>query len=172
MLFRRLVVLNTAVLVLLVAAMVCFNIEITDELVENEIYGTFENAMDSGADDLSQVFGQARDLALELCVLGSVQETLYEGFAGGAEPVDVIMRARTLCRGVVRLVSYCDTDVLLSDGQGGLLALTADSGGVVDVSQTMPAWCGALLESEGGFLWDYYYNDFGSYVRVSRLIYN
>lgn len=172
MLYRRLVMLNTALLVLLVAALVVFNIDITDELVKNEIYGTFEHSMDTGADDLSQVFGQARSLALEVCVLAPVQSTLQEGFIDGQDPVQILNQARSQTKDVIRLVSFCEADIMLAQGEDDFLVLTGSSDDTDSLREKNSALCEELMASEGGFLWDYYYNEYGSYVRVSRLIYS
>lgn len=172
MLYRRLVMLNTAVLVLLVAALVLFNIDITDELVKNEVYGTFEHSMDSGADDLIQVFSQARGLALEVCVLNPVQATLQEGMEKGNDPVQILTQARSQCKDLVRLISFCEADLMLASGEDDFLLLTAESDDTVSMKERDEALCRELAGSNGGFVWDYYYNEYGSYVRVSRLIYS
>ncbi len=172
MLLRRLVALNMAVLILLFSCMVFYNIRATDELVKNEIYGTFENAMDNGADDISQVFDQARVLTLEVCVFGSIQEVMGQPFSTEKEAASILIDAGKMCRDVVHLVPYCSADILLMNEDGQLLGPTDTPGKVTNVSESFPEWSKALLSSAGGFLWDYGSNDYGSYIRVSRLIYN
>ena len=172
MLYRRLVLLNTVVLVLLVAALVLFNIDITDELIKNEVYGTFEHSMDTGADDMARVFSQAKDLALEISVLDTVQSTLRSGMDTACDPVQVLNQARSQSKDVVRLISFCEADLMLSDGKGDFLLLNAEADAVDSLKEQNEALCTELAASVGGFVWDYHYNEYGSYVRVSRLIYN
>lgn len=172
MLYRRLVLLNTAVLVLLVAALVLFNIDITDELVKNEVYGTFEHSMDTGSDGMARVFSQAKDLALEVCVLSPVQVTLQSGASGQMDPVKSLNLARSQCRDVARLLSFCEADLMLADSKGDLLVLNDRANAVESVKELNAALLEDIMSSNGGFVWDYYYNEYGSYVRVSRLVYS
>ena len=76
MLFKQLVILNTIILVLLTGVFVSYNLSSINQLIENEVYGMFQTTMDSGEAELNETFEDARDLALELCASGTIQNIL------------------------------------------------------------------------------------------------
>lgn len=78
MLFRRLVVWNSTILVFLTAVFVWYNLTSTQKIVEEEVYNSFYTSMDTGAAELTSVFRDARNLTLELCANTSVQRALRQ----------------------------------------------------------------------------------------------
>ena len=94
MLFRRLVVWNSTILVFLTAVFVWYNLTSTQKIVEEEVYNSFYTSMDTGAAELTSVFRDARNLTLELCANTSVQRALRQDDAAWQDEEQKIQTAR------------------------------------------------------------------------------
>ena len=94
MLFRRLVVWNSTILVFLTAVFVWYNLTSTQKIVEEEVYNSFYTSMDTGAAELASVFRDARNLTLELCANTSVQRALRQDDAAWQDEEQKIQAAR------------------------------------------------------------------------------
>ena len=131
MLFRRLVVWNSTILVFLTAVFVWYNLTSTQKIVEEEVYNSFYTSMDTGAAELASVFQDARNLTLELCANTSVQSALRQDDAAWQDEEQKIQTARQSSENLMR-----------------------------------------FFPTQGQFVWDYHYTEYGSSVRVSHLIYD
>lgn len=162
MLFKRLVILNSTILFLLTAVFVFFNLQSTKKIVEEEVYGSFQSAMDSGAADLNTIFENARDLTLELCAAQSVQQLLRSAYQNEQSPETVQDLLHNYAAEMGRMFPSFNASFWLLDTNGALR--TAEDVPVPD------GWLSHLQQSKGAFVWDYYYTDYGSNVRVSHLV--
>lgn len=172
MLFKQLVILNTIILVLLTGVFVSYNLSSINQLIENEVYGMFQTTMDSGEAELNETFEDARDLALELCASGTIQNILKKSYEGALPEVEAISEAGEYAREVGRIFPAFHTEVVAVSQDSRLMRVNEESSELEAVAKTQQGWEEELLASEGSFIWDYYYNDFGSYVRVSHLVYD
>ncbi|MCI8959118.1 MAG: sensor histidine kinase [Lachnospiraceae bacterium] len=170
MLFKRLMILNTVVLFLLTVVFVGLNLSATRKIVENEVSAAFNSQMDDGSVELSRTFESARNMTLELCATRGIQDALRSGCLGQARPEEALARARDYAVDKGRLFSYFNTDLVLMmpDGTQYVLEDTGDS-----AASYRPGDEGyRSQELDGSFVWDYFYTDYGAYVRVSHMIYD
>lgn len=162
MLFKRLVILNTTILFLLTAVFVFFNLKSTQKIVEEEVYGSFQSAMDGGASDLENIFENARDLTLELCAAQPVQQALRSAYLE-EQPADAVQEElRDYAAEMGRMFPAFNPSVWLLDANGQLR--NAEDTPIPD------GWLARLETANGSFVWDYYYTDYGSSVRVSHVV--
>lgn len=170
MVFKRLMILNAAVLFLLTSIFVGLNLSATRKIVENEVAASFNSQMDDGSRALSRTFENARNLALELCATKGIQDALRAGFSGQISPREALDRARDYAADKGRLISYLNTDIVLflPDQTQCVLDPVQDR-----VEKLVPgADSYYSRELDGKFVWDYFYTDYGGYVRVSHVIYD
>lgn len=162
MLFKRLVILNTTILFLLTAVFVFFNLKSTRKIVEQEVYGSFQSAMDSGASDLDMIFENARDLTLELCAAQPVQQALRSAYLEQRSTDSVQEELRSYAAEMGRMFPAFNATLWLLDETGQLH--NAGDAPIPD------GWLAQLQQAGGSFVWDYYYTDYGSSVRVSHVV--
>ncbi len=170
MLFKRLMILNATVLFLLTWVFVGLNLSATKKIVENEVYTTFNAQMDDGSLELSHTFESAKNMVLELCVGEAIQDVLRAGHLGELRPEDALLRAKAYAADKGRLFSYFNTDIILCMPDGTQCCMHNGEDGV---KKTAPGADGYHKEElNGNFIWDYFYTDYGAYVRVSHVIYD
>lgn len=170
MLFKKLMFLYAVVLLFLTTVFVGMNLSATRQIVENEVYGTFNAQMDDGAAELSRTFESARNLVLELCVTEAVQNTLRSGYEGTAEPETVLKQAGETAVDKSRLFPSYNTEIVLMKEDGTQYMMDESSGKVRQVHPEEEGYRKAELQGE--FIWDYLYTDYGAYVRVSHAVYD
>lgn len=159
MLFRRLVVWNSTILVFLTAVFVWCNLTSTQKIVEEEVYNSFYTSMDTGAAELASVFRDARNLTLELCANTSVQSALRQ------DEEQKIQTARQSSENLMRFFPTFNVEIYGLDAEHQLFG----AGNTKNISEE---WLQAVLHAQGQFVWDYHYTEYGSSVRVSHLIYD
>ena len=111
MLFRRLVVWNSTILVFLTAVFVWYNLTSTQKIVEEEVYNSFYTSMDTGAAELASVFQDARNLTLELCANTSVQSALRQDDAAWQDEEQKIQTARQSSENLMRLFQTFNAEI-------------------------------------------------------------
>lgn len=170
MLFKKLIILNATVLFLLTAVFVGMNLSATRQIVENEVYGTFNAQMDDGTKDLSHVFESARDLTLELCASESIQNVLRAGYKQEIDPEMALSQARDYAVDKSRLFSYFNTEIILMLPDGMQCSRDEETGEIKSSRPYEEGYDHQILS--GSFVWYYRYTDYGAYVRVSHAIYD
>lgn len=170
MLRKRLIILNTTVLFLLTMIFVGMNLSTTKKIVENEVYGTLNAQMNDGAAELADTFESARNLALELCAADSIQYILRAAYSGELDPVEALAQANDYAKDKGRLFSYFHTDMVVMT-QNGTQYFMDDVGDEVEVRRRGDDGY-REKELDGDFEWDFFYTDYGAYVRVSHVIYD
>lgn len=111
MLFRRLVVWNSTILVFLTAVFVWYNLTSTQKIVEEEVYNSFYTSMDTGAAELASVFRDARNLTLELCANTSVQRALRQDDAAWQDEEQKIQAARQSSENLTRFFPTFNAEI-------------------------------------------------------------
>lgn len=165
MLFRRLVVWNSTILVFLTAVFVWYNLTSTQKIVEEEVYNSFYTSMDTGAAELASVFRDARNLTLELCANTSVQRALRQDDAAWQDEEQKIQAARQSSENLTRFFPTFNAEIYGLDAEHQLF-------GADNIKNISEEWLQAVLHAQGQFVWDYHYTEYGSSVRVSHLIYD
>ena len=165
MLFRRLVVWNSTILVFLTAVFVWYNLTSTQKIVEEEVYNSFYTSMDTGAAELASVFQDARNLTLELCANTSVQSALRQDDAAWQDEEQKIQTARQSSENLMRFFPTFNAEIYGLDAEHQLF-------GADNTKNISEEWLQAVLHAQGQFVWDYHYTEYGSSVRVSHLIYD
>ena len=165
MLFRRLVVWNSTILVFLTAVFVWYNLTSTQKIVEEEVYNSFYTSMDTGAAELASVFRDARNLTLELCANTSVQRALRQDDAAWQDEEQKIQAARQSSEKRTRFFPTFNAEIYGLDAEHQLF-------GADNIKNISEEWLQAVLRAQGQFVWDYHYTEYGSSVRVSHLIYD
>ena len=165
MLFRRLVVWNSTILVFLTAVFVWYNLTSTQKIVEEEVYNSFYTSMDTGAAELASVFRDARNLTLELCANTSVQRALRQDDAAWQDEEQKIQAARQSSENLTRFFPTFNAEIYGLDAEHQLF-------GADNIKNISEEWLQAVLRAQGQFVWDYHYTEYGSGVRVSHLIYD
>lgn len=169
--FRRLVLLNSFVLLLLAVMLVSLNLSTTGDLVENEVRATFEKGMSAGASRLSDQLSSAKKLSLELCVSEEVQTALRAAYNGELSMRTALETAARASRQTSRYFSSCSAEVYQLRADGTLWSL--DAAQEPSLRQCEDGeWMRRTLRAGGEYVWDYTYNDTGSYLRVAKAIYD
>lgn len=168
--FKQLVILNSGVILLLTIVFVMFNVKTTNEIVENEIYGTLNTAMEKGEYELGRMFGNARDLNLELCASSSLQRILREAGNEGADLEALMEKAQSAAWEMGQIFSY-NTRICFLSGDGEILSLSPE-GELLRRKAEPGSWEASVLNAKGDFVWDYFYEEYGSYIRVSHVIFD
>ncbi len=117
MLFRRLVVWNSTILVFLTAVFVWYNLTSTQKIVEEEVYNSFYTSMDTGAAELASVFQDARNLTLELCANTSVQSALRQDDAAWQDEEQKIQTARQSSENLMRFFPTFNAEIYGLDAE-------------------------------------------------------
>lgn len=121
--------------------------------------------MDTGAAELTSVFRDARNLTLELCATTSVQKVLRQDDATWQDEEQKIQTARQSSENLTRFFPTFHAEIYGLDEEHQLF-------GADNTKNISEEWLQAVLHSQGQFVWDYHYTEYGSDVRVSHLIYD
>lgn len=159
MLFRRLVVWNSTILVFLTAVFVWYNLTSTQKIVEEEVYNSFYTSMDTGAAELASVFRDARNLTLELCANTSVQRALRQDDAAWQDEEQKIQAARQSSENLTRFFPTFNAEIYGLDAEHQLF-------GADNIKNISEEWLQAVLHAQGQFVWDYHYDE----PRVGQLV--
>ena len=147
MLFRRLVVWNSTILVFLTAVFVWYNLTSTQKIVEEEVYNSFYTSMDTGAAELASVFRDARNLTLELCANTSVQRALRQDDAAWQDEEQKIQAARQSSENLTRFFPTFNAEIYGLDAEHQLF-------GADNIKNISEEWLQAVLHAQGQFVWD------------------
>ena len=147
MLFRRLVVWNSTILVFLTAVFVWYNLTSTQKIVEEEVYNSFYTSMDTGAAELASVFQDARNLTLELCANTSVQSALRQDDAAWQDEEQKIQTARQSSENLMRFFPTFNAEIYGLDAEHQLF-------GADNTKNISEEWLQAVLHAQGQFVWD------------------
>ncbi len=173
MLMRKLIILNTTILIIVIVILVSFTLSLTNRIVYDETMNSYSRTMDVGYDTLAGLFSSAQRLALDICIDKSFQkaitandfEVAYYQNSSNVLNMDNIIKEYNGQNSYLTAEFYpLHKDKIYRYHYQAGLWVTAER------IQNQP-WMDETISSSGDFIWNVFQKENSHVIRVSKLMY-